>query len=136
MSIPFLFASAVIVIVMIGCRVPLDTATASVAALAINASVDFAIYFADAYQHGLAARGSHLGAIQYATEHKGRIVLEDTLLNGMCFLPLLASRFEPIRDVGWIMVLMLVACAFGTVVIMPALFFFGLQPREDADTPQ
>jgi predicted RND superfamily exporter protein len=130
MSVPFLFASAVIVIVMVLFEIPLDMGTASIAALAINASVDFSIYYTDAYQRGLAKCGTHLAAVRYAMHDKGRIVLEDALLNSICFLPLMLSRFEPIRDVGWIMAVMLAACAFGTVVIMPALFRLGLQRAE------
>ena len=136
MSGPFLFATALMAILMILLGVPLDAATAAISALAINASVDFSIYYADAYQHGLAESGSHQGAIAHAMRTKGRIVLEDMVLNSICFLPLMLSRFEPIQQLGWIMVVMLLACGFGTVVIMPALFYAGLHRRkEEGATP-
>jgi hypothetical protein len=123
MSAPFLFATALMALVMMVFQAPLNAVTASITALAINASVDFSIYYAAAYQEGLAATGTHTGAIRHATTHKGRVVLEDMLLNVVCFLPLVLSRFSPIQDVGWIMMAMLPACAFGAVVIMPALFY-------------
>jgi predicted RND superfamily exporter protein len=123
MSAPFLFATALMALVMMAFQAPLNAVTASITALAINASVDFAIYYAAAYQDGLVATGSHTGAIRHATTHKGRLVVEDMLLNTVCFIPLILSRFSPIRDVGWIMMAMLPACAFGSVVIMPALFY-------------
>jgi predicted RND superfamily exporter protein len=134
MSVPFVFASALMLCVMVALEIPLDGATAAITALAINASVDFSIYMADAYQEGQATHGTHAGAVRHALSSKGRIVLADMLLNVVCFFPLTFSRFVPIHELGWIMMVMLLACGFGTVVLMPALLAVAM-PRPLADEP-
>ncbi|MGH7965613.1 MAG: hypothetical protein ACRERD_28000 [Candidatus Binatia bacterium] len=121
MSIPFLFATAIMALLMITLQIPLDLATAAITALAINASIDFAIYFVDAFQEGLAKAEETTAALVFALQTKGKIILQDMLLNALCFAPLLTSHFLPIRRLGWIMGVMLVACAVGTLIIMAAL---------------
>jgi hypothetical protein len=128
MSVPFVFASTLMVFLMVGFRIPLDAATAAITALAINASVDFSIYMADAYQEGDATTGKHDLAVFFALASKGRVVLADMVLNAVCFLPLTFSRFQPVHELGWIMMVMLLACGFGTVVLMPALLVWAV-PR-------
>jgi predicted RND superfamily exporter protein len=128
MSAPFVFATAVMALMMIVLRVPLDAATAAITALAINASIDFSIYAADAYQEGLSLTESHHDAVYHALRTKGRVILEDMLLNAACFLPLVTSRFSPIQNTGWMMFAMLVTCAIGAVVFMPALFYLCIRP--------
>ena len=121
MSVPFLFATAVMVLLMVTFQIPLDVATAAITALAINASIDFAIYFVDAFQEGLARSEEATAALVFALRTKGKIILEDLLLNSLCFAPLLTSHFLPIRQLGWMMGVMLAACAIGTLVFMAAL---------------
>lgn len=117
-SMPFVFATSVMALVMMTLGIPLDAATAAITALAINASIDFAIYALDEYQVGLAATGNARAAAVHAVRAKGRVILADTVLNTLCFLPLLCSRFGPVAEMGWIMAVMLAACAAGTLVIM------------------
>lgn len=126
MSVPFVFATAMMVMLMIALEIPLDIATAAITALAINASIDFAIYFADAYQDGYARAGTHGAAVRHALEGKGRVVLADMLLNAICFFPLVLSHFEPVSELGWIMMVMLATCAFGTLVLMPSVLYLAL----------
>jgi len=133
MSVPFVFATALMVLLMIALDIPLDAATAAITALAINASIDFSIYFADAYQEGYARTASHVAAVRHALTDKGRIVLADMLLNTICFFPLVLSHFEPVSDLGWIMMVMLATCAFGTMVLMPAMLYLAL-PRASGAT--
>lgn len=121
MSVPFLFATAAMALLMIVLQIPLDVATAAITALAINASIDFAIYFVDAFQEGLAEAGETTVALVFALKTKGKIILQDMVLNALCFAPLLTSHFLPIRRLGWIMGVMLMACAVGTLVFMAAL---------------
>jgi predicted RND superfamily exporter protein len=120
MSAPLFFATTVIGIIMWVLDIPLDMATAPISALAINAATDFSLYLALAYQDALAGRSPE-DALGEALRREGKIILTDCLLNTICFLPLITSRFLPIADIGWMMGLMLVACAVGTLVIMAAL---------------
>ena len=120
-NVPFIFASAATVFVMVILRVPLDQATACMTALAINAAVDFGLYLVADYQSALhEGRGEH-GALRYALREKGKIILIDIILNALCFAPLMTSRFIPVARLGWIMIVMLVFCGIGALVLMPAL---------------
>jgi len=121
MSVPFVFGTAVIALVMIFFRVPLDQATACITALAINAAIDFSIYLVADYQTALLGGRRSEEALHSAMLGKGKVVLIDILLNCLCFAPLMLSHFIPIARLGWIMITMLIACGFGSLVIMPAL---------------
>jgi predicted RND superfamily exporter protein len=120
MSAPLFFATGVIGLLMWGLAIPLDIATASIGALCINAATDFSLYLALAYQTALQERPAE-EALAVAVQHEGTIIVADCLLNIVCFLPLVASRFAPIADIGWMMAVMLVACAAGTFLVMAPL---------------
>jgi predicted RND superfamily exporter protein len=120
-SVPFVFASAVIVLVMVMLRVPLDQATACITALAINAAIDFSLYYVADYQTALLHGKDLRASLQYALLTKGRIIVIDIVLNVLCFAPLMTSTFIPVARMGWIMIVMLLACGFGSLVILPAL---------------
>jgi predicted RND superfamily exporter protein len=120
-NVPFVFASAAIVFVMVILRVPLDQATACMTALAINAAVDFGLYLVADYQRALHEGGDEQGALRHALREKGKIILIDIVLNALCFAPLMTSRFIPVARLGWIMIVMLIFCGIGALVLMPAL---------------
>ncbi|MBI3301821.1 MAG: MMPL family transporter [Deltaproteobacteria bacterium] len=120
MSLPLFFATAVMGLVMWGLRIPLDMSTASIGALAINAATDFSLYLAMTYQETLRTF-SPRDALREAVGREGRVILADCLLNTCCFLPLITSHFLPVRQLGWMMGVMLVACAAGTLTLMAAL---------------
>jgi predicted RND superfamily exporter protein len=129
MSLPLLFATVVMGLVMWFFRIPLDMATAPIGALAINAATDFSLYLALTYQRTL---GWHdpLAALQKTLRIEGQIILVDCLLNTCCFLPLLSSHFLPVRQLGWMMGVTLVACAVGALVFMSALLPFCVTRKE------
>ncbi len=120
-NVPFVFASAATVFVMVIMRVPLDQATACMTALAINAAVDFGLYLVADYQSALREGRDEQGALRYALGEKGKIILIDIILNALCFAPLMTSRFIPVARLGWIMIVMLIFCGIGALVLMPAL---------------
>ncbi|HIJ97326.1 MAG TPA: hypothetical protein HPP94_16645 [Desulfuromonadales bacterium] len=121
MNMPFLFASALIALVMVTLRVPLDQATACITALAINAAIDFGLYLTADYQSAILAGSDLRGALQASLLDRGKIIVVDIVLNSLCFLPLVTSSFVPVARLGWVMVVMLLACGFGALVILPAL---------------
>jgi nucleoside-diphosphate-sugar epimerase len=49
------------------------------------------------------------------------LIVADCLLNTFCFLPLITSHFLPVQQLGWMMGVMLVACAVGALIFMVAL---------------
>ena len=120
MSVPLLFATAVMGLVMWWLNIPLDMATAPIGALAINAATDFSLYFVIAYQK-LLDDYSPDRALEKAIQQEGAIILTDCVLNTCCFLPLVVSGFLPVRQLGWMMGVMLTACAVATLIFMAAL---------------
>jgi predicted RND superfamily exporter protein len=133
MSLPFIFASAVTFLLMMALKIPLDVATAMITALAINASIDFSIYYVDAYQEAL-ARADKDKAILIAMREKGEIIINDILLNSLCFLPLVFSRFIPISRLGWMMVVMIAACGFGSLVIMASVLRYAVDRTSQVES--
>lgn len=120
MSVPLLFATAVMGLVMWWLDIPLDMATAPIGALAINAATDFSLYFVIAYQKLLDNDSAEM-ALEKTVQQEGAIILADCVLNTLCFLPLVTSGFLPVRQLGWMMGVMLTACAVATLIFMAAL---------------
>ncbi|MBY0238020.1 MAG: MMPL family transporter [Burkholderiaceae bacterium] len=121
MTVPFLFAYAAIVLLMAAFRIPLDQATACATALGINAAIDFDLYLIDDYRDALEQGLDPGQALQRALAERGYITLTDAALNGICFSFLMLSSFLPIQRLGVVMLVMLATCAFGALVLMPAL---------------
>jgi len=128
-----LVASAFIALVMVALRVPLDQATACITALAVNAAIDFSLYMVADYQTALLSGGSLRQSLHYALPVKGKIIVIDILLNCICFAPLMASRFIPVARMGWIMIVMLLACGFGSLLLLPALLPACTRPTAESD---
>jgi len=120
MSLPLFFATAVMGLLMWALEIPLDMATASIGALAINAATDFSLYLAMTYHRALKDLPPQ-EALRKALRQEGRVIVADCLLNTFCFFPLVTSHFLPVRQLGWMMGVMLVACAVGTLVFMAVL---------------
>lgn len=134
MNLPFIFASSVTVIVMAVLRVPLDQATAMITALAINAAVDFGLYLVSDYQVAVSEGANHIQALHYSIVQKGRTIVIDIILNSLCFVPLMFSGFQPIFRLGWIMIIMLLACGFGALFLMPPLLPWCVKRKDDFET--
>lgn len=119
-SAPFIFAGTIIILVMAIFRVPLDQSNACNTALAVNAAIDFSLYLVADFQSALIKNKSINEALYYALVIEGKIIVVDIFLNTLCFAPLLFSNFEPIMKIGGIMIVMMLACGFGALVILPA----------------
>lgn len=120
MGVPFVFASAVTFLLMMALKIPLDVSTAMITALAINASVDFSIYYVDAYLEAL-TRNDRDSAVAIAMREKGEIIINDIVLDSVCFFHLVFSHFIPISRLGWMMIVMIIACGIGSLVIMASI---------------
>jgi predicted RND superfamily exporter protein len=133
MNLPFVLAITVIIGVMSLFRVPLDQATSTMQALAINAAADFSIYLIYDYQTALSLHGSTVPeALMHALRDKGRIIVMDIVLKVFCFAPMLLSTFSPVTRLGWIMMAMMVACGIGTLLLMPAFMPWCTRKRSSA----
>jgi predicted RND superfamily exporter protein len=120
MAVPLVFATAMMGLIMWWLDISLDMATASIGALAINAATDFSLYFVIAYQKLLDDYAADV-ALEKAIQQEGATILADCVLNTLCFLPLIASGFLPVRQLGWMMGVMLLASAIATLIFMAAL---------------
>jgi predicted RND superfamily exporter protein len=122
MSVPFVFASSVMALIMVFFKIPLDVSTAIITALAINAAIDFSIYFVDSYQESL-DKHSRDEAIDMAMKTEGEVITNDIILNSSSFSPLMVSltAFIPIFRLGWMMIVMIISCGVGSLVIMPSI---------------
>ncbi len=120
MSLPLFFATGVMGLLMWLLQIPLDMATASIGALAINAATDFSLYLVLTYQKMLGAFTPQ-DALRKTLKIEGKVIMADCLLNACCFLPLMSSHFLPVQQLGWMMGVMLIACAVGSLLLMAAL---------------
>jgi predicted RND superfamily exporter protein len=128
-GVPLLFASGVVVLVMVVLRVPLDQATACITALTINAAIDFSLYLVADYHSALLSGKDLRGALRYALPERGKVIVMDIVLNALCFAPLMMSRFVPVARMGWVMIVMLVTCGFGSLVLLPAILPWCVKQR-------
>lgn len=128
-SVPFVFAYALVVVLMAVLGLPLDQATACATALGINAAIDFDIYVVDDFMRGLHAGHSPDQALHRALFERGHITLVDAKLNAVCFSFLMLSPFLPIQRLGVVMLVMLVACAFGALFLMTGVLRSCVSPR-------
>lgn len=120
MVLPFLFGVGVVGILLWSLGIPLSLSTAPIADIAINASADFSIYIIVALLLGLRFGQTSYGAVGHSLTTKGSVVFTDFLLNAIAFAPLLTSRFQPVRELGWLMDVMLFACTIGALVFVPS----------------
>lgn len=125
MLIPFLFSVGCMGLLIYWRGIPLSMSTAPIFDLAVNAASDFSPYVMWAWFTGLKRRQKYpTEAIHYSLRTMGIVVAMDCLLNAIAFLPLEISAFQPVREVGWIMVLMLVCCGIGALVFIPAILSY------------
>lgn len=135
-SLPFLFAYALIVVLMALLQLPLDQATACATALGINAAIDFDIYVVDDFMQALQRGSSPDEALQQALCERGRVTLIDAKLNAICFSFLMLSPFLPIQRLGLLMIVMLAACAFGALVLMTGVLRSCVRAPRPRPIPQ
>lgn len=121
MSVPFLFSTFAIFVTMMIAKIPLDVVTASISALAINASTDFTIHFVDSYQKNRNYGLAHAAALSEAYSDKGSVVVADMIQNICCFAVLAISTFVPVQMLGVLMAVMLIYAGVGTLIVMPPL---------------
>jgi len=119
--LPFVFSSSIMIIVMAIRHMPLDQSISCTGSFAVAAAADFSICLLADYQDKILEGFSRREALQYALLDRGEVTVADVLLGCVCFATLFFSSFPPIIDMGWIMILMLLACGFGSLLIMMSM---------------
>lgn len=120
MSLPLFFATTVMGLLMWGGGIALDMSTAPIGAITINAAIDFSLYVTLSYQQALKTLSPE-EALKKALRTAGLVTVVDCVLNIIAFIPLIASHFLPVKQLGWMMGLMLFTCAIGALVLMATL---------------
>lgn len=120
-STPFVFATGGTVGVMYIAGIPFDLATAATLAMANSATNDFTMYYLGRWVERVGERGSAEEATASTLKDKGEQVITDCVMNMFTFMPLLLSGYGPIREVGWLVPVMLCLCGLGLFRIMVPL---------------
>ena len=103
------------------CDIRLNIATAIVTSIGVGIGVDFAIHFFSRLQEELAAGLALLEATQRTLQTAGKAICFDAASNVLGFLAFTFSGFGPLQNLGWLVVLTMVACALGTLLLLPPL---------------
>ncbi|MFW5884954.1 MAG: efflux RND transporter permease subunit [Patescibacteria group bacterium] len=128
MAVPFAFACSCMVYLMAIFKIPLDQATACIMALAVNAAIDFNLHFVDDFNEALSDGHDYSDALEHALCVKGGINIIDIVVNALCFSMLMFSSFTPISRLGMLLAIMMFACGFGALVIMPSILYYCIKP--------
>ena len=103
------------------CDIRLNIATAIVTSIGVGIGVDFAIHFFSRLQEELAAGLALPEATQRTLLTAGKAICFDAVSNVLGFLAFTFSGFGPLQNLGWLVVLTMVACALGTLLLLPPL---------------
>ena len=101
--------------------IPLDTATAMIAAVAIGIAVDDTIHILAEYHHIRNRVPDRARAIQEVLAIKGRACISTTLLLTAAFAVVILSRFEPTARFGLLSAFTMVAALASDLFFLPAL---------------
>lgn len=132
MVLPFLFGVGVVGILLWYLGIPLSLSTAPIADIAINTSADFSICIVVTMLLGLRSGQTSCGAVEHSLTTKGTVVFIDFLLHAIAFAPLLTSRFQPVRELGWLMDVMLFACTIGALLFVPSALPLAVKEQPDS----
>lgn len=101
--------------------IPLNTATALIAAVAIGMAVDNTIHFLSVYAQNLASGHTRASAITTVMLEKGPAMVWTTLILFTGFGVLVCSHFQPTVQFGILSVVLLLWALVGDLVFLPAI---------------
>jgi hydrophobe/amphiphile efflux-3 (HAE3) family protein len=108
--------------------IPLNPGTVMIAAVAMGVVVDDSVHVLAAYQRHAQTPDDRLTAIRHAVTDVGRPVVITSLLLAMGFLVLVFGSFEPSRQIGQVVALVVVAALLADLLLLPALLSFLDRP--------
>ena len=123
MPAPLTFAAAMIALIMMAFRYPLNQANCVIMALAIGIAIDFSIYLIGGYKQRLAEGMDQRKAIELTIKEEGREIIPDAIANSLGVFPLWFSPFEPVSEIGVFAPAMILLCAIGSLVVLMALVY-------------
>ena len=100
--------------------IPLNTATALIAAVAIGVAVDDTIHFLTQLKRSLADGADIKEAIRHTIQVKGRAILLSSLILSIGFGVMVFSSFVPTINFGALSAVIMLTAALGDILLLPA----------------
>lgn len=102
----------------------LNLATAIITSVAVGVGVDFAIHYIARIKEEAEKQGSSLMDVLVLTGGSGgKAIVFDAESNVLGFAIFIFSAFAPISDFGWLVSLTMLTSCFGTLILLPVLFY-------------
>jgi predicted RND superfamily exporter protein len=104
--------------------IPLNPGTVMIAAVAMGVVVDDSVHVLAAYQRHAGVERDASAAIRHAVTEVGRPVVITSLLLATGFLVLTLGSFEPSRQIGQVVALVVGAALLADLLLLPALLSY------------
>lgn len=101
--------------------IPLNTATALIAAVAIGISVDDTIHFLSEYKKKRSEGSTISGSIDEVISLKGRAIVSSSLILCIGFSVLVLSRFVPTANFGILSAIIMITALIGDLLVLPSI---------------
>ncbi len=105
--------------------IPLNTATALIATVALGIAVDDTIHFLSTYREQRKQGHSHAKAAENVILYKGQAIISSSLILCIGFGVLMLSRFMPTLYFGFLSTLIMITALIGDMLFLPALICLG-----------
>lgn len=102
--------------------IPLNAATALVAAISIGMGIDYSVHFINQFRASIREQGDVEAAIAETYEGTGRAILSNVASVSVGFMVLLFSRFPIIQQCGGLIAFTVFITGVGAIVMIPAAF--------------
>ena len=114
--------------------IPLNTATALIAAVAIGIAVDDTIHFFSEYRLRRAQDTPIPKALKIVVFVKGRAIISSSLILCIGFGVLVLSRFVPTIHFGMLCAIIMITAMIGDIVVLPAIIMLKAHARDRKKT--
>ena len=114
--------------------IPLNTATALIAAVAIGIAVDDTIHFLSEYRRERAQDTPIPKALKIVLFLKGRAITSSSLILCIGFGVLVLSRFVPVINFGMLSAIIMMTAVIGDLVVLPAIIMLKAPARYRKET--
>jgi len=112
--------------------IPLNTATALIAAVAVGMAVDNTIHFLILYAQNRATGLNREASVGAVIVTKGRAMVSSSAILVIGFGALIFSRFVPTVQFGFLSAVIMISALGGDVIFLPSTFLCAKAPREQA----
>ena len=111
--------------------IPLNTATALIAAVALGIAVDDTIHFLTEYKEKRTEEFSISESVKTVIFLKGRAIISSSLILCIGFGVLVLSRFVPTINFGMLSAIIMITAVIGDLVVLPSIILCkrGYKPR-------